>query len=70
MPPKTRALRNVVVFTAGFLPFTLFWRSIGVVPSVLIGVMAMVVVALIFRRHDAKSRAPQTRHQSTEQKNQ
>jgi membrane protein implicated in regulation of membrane protease activity len=28
----------------------------------------LVVVALIFRRHDAKSRAPQTLHQSTEQR--
>jgi CBS-domain-containing membrane protein len=67
---QTRVLRNVTVYAAGFLPFALFWRSIGVVPSVLVGVVAMVVVALIFRRHDAKSRAPQTLHQSTEQKNQ
>jgi MFS superfamily sulfate permease-like transporter len=60
-------LRNVTVFTAGFLLFALLWRSISVVPSAVIGVMAMVVVALIFRRHDAKSCAPRTRHQLTGQ---
>ncbi|MDI3241011.1 hypothetical protein QK292_05415 [Arthrobacter sp. AL08] len=67
MTTRTRALRNLAVYTAGFLPFALFWRSIGFVPSVLIGVVAMLVVALIFRRHDAKSRTPRTLHQSTEQ---
>jgi fucose permease len=53
MTTKTRVLRNLTGYAAGFLPFALLWRSIGVVPSVLIGVVAMVVVALIFRRHDA-----------------
>jgi hypothetical protein len=58
----------LAVYAAGFLPFALFRRSIGVVPSVLVGVVAMVVVALTFARHDAKSRAPRTLHQSTEQR--
>lgn len=56
MTTKTRVLRNLAVYTAGFLPFALLWRSIGVVPSFLIGAVAVVVVAAIFRRHDAKSR--------------
>ena len=58
MTTRTRALRNLAVYAAGFLPFALFWRSIGFVPSVLIGVIAMLVVALIFRRHDAKPARP------------
>ena len=53
-------LRNVAGYAAGFLPFALLWRSIGFIPSVLIGVMAMVVVVLIFRGHDAKFRQPRT----------
>lgn len=57
----------MAVYAAGFLPFALFWRSIGFVPSVLIGVIAMLVVAQIFRRHYAKFRTPRTLHQSTEQ---
>lgn len=60
-------LRSLAVYAAGFLPFALFWRSIGFVPSVLIGVIAVMVVALIFRRQDAKSRTPRALHQSTEQ---
>ena len=60
-------LRSLAVYAAGFLPFALFWRSIGFVPSVLIGAIAMMVVALILRRHDAKSRTPRTFNRSTEQ---
>ncbi|MET3945525.1 hypothetical protein ABIB49_000200 [Arthrobacter sp. UYCu512] len=56
MTTKTRVLRNLAVYAAGFLPFALLWRSIGVVPSVLMGAAAVAVVAAIFRRHEAKSR--------------
>ncbi|MGO4229998.1 hypothetical protein AB4Y72_14125 [Arthrobacter sp. YAF34] len=66
MTTRTRALRSLAVYTAGFLPFALFWRSIGFVPSVLVGVIATLVVALMFRRHDPKSRAARTLDQSTE----
>ena len=56
MTTKTRVLRNLAVYPAGVPAVALLWRSIGVVPSFLIGAVAVVVVAAIFRRHDAKSR--------------
>lgn len=66
MTTRTRALRGLAVYAAGFLPFALFWRSIGLVPSLLIGVMATLVVVFIFRRHDLKSRAARALDQSIE----
>ncbi|TDT81632.1 putative secreted protein with PEP-CTERM sorting signal [Arthrobacter sp. AG258] len=66
MTTRTRALRSLAVYAAGFLPFALFWRSIGFVPSVLIGVIAVLVVAFVFRRHDQKSRAARELDHSTE----
>ncbi|MBP1234178.1 hypothetical protein JOE40_003821 [Arthrobacter sp. PvP102] len=42
MTTRTRALRNLAGYAAGF------------VPSVLIGVIAMLAVALVFRGHDAQ----------------
>lgn len=67
MTTRTRALRSLAVYAAGFLPFALLWRSIGFVPSILTGVIATLVVALAFRGHDAKSSAARRLHQSTEQ---
>lgn len=67
MTTRARALRSLAVYAAGFLPFALFWRSIGFALSILIGVIATLVVALTFPGQDAKSRAARTLHQSTEQ---
>ncbi len=60
---RKRAPRSLAVYAAGFLPFALFWHSVGFVPSIMVGVIATLPVMLMFRWHDTKSR---TLHQSTE----
>jgi len=63
MNSRTRTLRSLVVYAAGFLPFALFRHSIGFVPSIAVGLVATLVCTLMFRWRDTKIR---TLHQSAE----
>ena len=55
---KTKTVRSLAVFTAGYLPFALLWHSIGAVQAFFVGLAAALAVGMIIRWRAAKSRQP------------
>jgi hypothetical protein len=58
MTSKTKTLRSLAVFAAGYLPFALLWHSIGAVQAFFVGAAVALAVGLIIRWRAAKSRQP------------